>query len=177
MKKTITSDTDFRAITVEEAKLWCRIDSNADDTLVDGLILAATQAAEAFTGRAITPATVELDYPACRRSYSLAIAPVRDIVSVEFEDCQGDRSAVADGEFFIRLFDAAPTIVLASTPSGSSSLIVTAEVGYSAPESVPQGIKQAIAVHVGSAYAGREGQDTAQLTFENLLRPLQVGGL
>jgi uncharacterized phiE125 gp8 family phage protein len=176
MKTTLTRDTDFRAITVDEAKQWVRIDNDADDTLVDGLIVAATQAAEAFTGRTISPATFELSFCGGRRTYPLGTAPVVEIVSVEFEDCQGDRAALAESEYLIRPADIGPSLVLNSAASRASTLVVTLEAGYSAPEGVPQLIKQAIAVHVGSAYAGREGQDAAQATFQNLLRPLVVGG-
>lgn len=177
MKTTLTQDHTFRAITVEEAKTWCRIDTTADDNLVDGLIVAATQAAEAFTNRAISPATVELSFCGGLRTYQLGIAPVSDITSVEFQDFMGVRTALPSTDYFIRLTDMGPSIVLSASACWASNVIITAEVGYAAPTDVPQGLKQAIAVHVGSAYAGREGQDTAQATFANLLRPLVVGGL
>lgn len=177
MRTTLTRNTEFRAISVDEAKLWCRIDDDTDDLLVDGLILAATEAAEAFTDRFIAPATVELAYDARGRSYRLETAPVQSVTGVELEDQSGTRTTVSilDG-IFIRQADIGPTVVLSTAPTCGQLVIVTAEVGYASAEAVPQAIKQAIAVHVGSAYAGREGQDTAQATFENLLRPFRVGG-
>lgn len=176
MRTTLSHDTDFRAISVDEAKLWCRIDGDADDALIDGLILAATEAAEAFTDRAITPASVELSYNGGQRAYRLQTAPVQSVTGVELEDCEGDRTAISTDGFYLRVADVGTTVVLSSAAPCSQVVVVTADVGYTTGGEVPSAIKQAIAIHVGSAYAGREGQDTAQATFQNLLRPFRVGG-
>ncbi len=174
MKTTIETDSDFIAISAEEAKHWCRIDTTADDELIEGLIRAATEAAEAFTCRSIVPATVEFAFDTGFRIFDIPTAPLGAVTKVELEDQQGQRVEVDD--FGVRKSDAAAQLTLVGQSRGCLTVVATCEVGYATPAAIPQAIKQAIAVHVGSAYAGREGQDTAQATFQNLLRPLQVGG-
>ena len=44
-------------ITPQEAKDWCRIDGDADDTAIHVLIVAAQEAAAAYTGISLDPTT------------------------------------------------------------------------------------------------------------------------
>jgi uncharacterized phiE125 gp8 family phage protein len=176
MKTTIQNDADFLPISIDEAKAWCRIDTHADDALISGLIVAATHAAEAATGRTITPTTVEYSFPACGRRYRVPTSPVVEVSEVGLRNCDG-YTILSTDDYTVGIDDLGASVVLSGACSARSSVVVTADTGYADAASVPQLIKQAIAVHVGSAYAGREGQDTAAATFQNLLRPLIVSVL
>lgn len=44
-------------ITPEQVKDWCRIDSDADDDLIELLICTAQEQAASYTGRALDPRT------------------------------------------------------------------------------------------------------------------------
>lgn len=178
MKSTISTNYDFLAITTDEAKAWCRIDTDLDDVLISGLIRSATQAVEAFTNRSITPATVEYFFATGFHIFDVPTAPIVSVSAVELEACDGTRTPLnEDVDYTVRVTDLGASVVLSGACSVRSSVVVTADTGYADAASVPQLIKQAIAVHVGSAYAGREGQDTAAATFQNLLRPLIVSVL
>lgn len=58
-------------ITAQEAKDWCRIDSDADDTTIDLLILAAQAQASAYTGLALAPDTCP---PAIKQAVAVFVA-------------------------------------------------------------------------------------------------------
>lgn len=178
MKTTIERDPEFLAISVEEAKQWCRIDDDADDTLIEGLIAAAQSAAESYTGRTIAPVTAEFSFDEGNQRYTIPTAPVLAVTAVELENPEGVREALpAPDSYWVLLRDSGAVVTLVGGMRGCQRLVVTCEVGYASPYEIPAPIKQAIAVHVGSAYANREGQDTAAATFQNLLNPYRIGGL
>lgn len=178
MKKTKFYDQSFLSISVAEAKQWCRIDADEDDTLLEGLIRAATDAAEAFTNRSIVPAVVEYSFTSGEGCFAIPTAPVVAASKVELEGARGARTALpAESAYWLRVSDSGAVLTLTGQSRGKSTLVATCSVGYADAASVPRGIKLAISAHVGSAYEGREGQDTAKYTFENLLRPFQVSSI
>lgn len=178
MKTTISRDPDFLAISVEEAKHWCRIDADADDALVEGLIRAAQEAAESYTNRTIVPSSIAFSFAEGDKRYVIPTAPVIAISDVELEDSEGVREALPiPDSYWTLLRDSGAVLTLVGGMRGCHTLVVTCEAGYADPAEIPTAIKQAISVHVGSSYAGREGQDTADATFRNLLNPYRVGGL
>ena len=178
MKTTIERDPDYLAISVEEAKQWCRIDNDEDDTLVEGLIAAAQSAAEAYTGRTIVPETAEYAFDEGNKRYVIPTAPVIAISDVELMDTEGVKEALPiPDRYWVLLRDSGAVLTLAGGMRGCRTLVVTCDAGYATPDEIPTPIKQAIAVHVGSFYANREGQDAAAATFQNLLNPFRVGVL
>lgn len=178
MKTTISRDNSFLAITVEQAKQWCRIDTDDDDALVESLIHAAQEAAESYTNRTIVPSTIEFSFDEGDKRYLIPTAPVIAISDVELEDAEGVREALPiPDSYWTLLRDSGAVLTLVGGMRGNRTLVVTCEAGYADPAEIPTAIKQAISVHVGSSYAGREGQDTADATFRNLLNPYRVGGL
>ena len=178
MKTTIEHDPEFLAISVDEAKRWCRIDADDDDTLIEGLIAAAQSAAEAYTGRTIVPSTLEFSFDEGDKRYVVPTAPVIAISDVELMDPEGVKEALPSADsYWVLLRDSGAVLTLAGGMRGCRTLVLTCEAGYATPDEIPAPIKQAIAVHVGSFYANREGQDAAAATFQNLLSPFRVGVL
>lgn len=79
-------------ITAEEVKNWCRIDSDADDTAIDLLILAAQEQAAAYTGRVLVPETCP--------------AGIRQAIAVFVADLYANREGQTVGEkTFFRLLN------------------------------------------------------------------------
>lgn len=178
MDKLTLTRSPLLPISVDEAKAWCRIDTDEEDDLVQGLILAATSAAEAETNRTLIDTQIEYRFPHHRRAYNIPTCPVRQVVKVEIDDGQGNRTPLVSGEdYVVLLSDNGATVRLTRFSVSTGRVVVTANVGYEDEADIPQQIKQAIAVHVGSAYAGREGQDTATPTFKNLLSAYRVAVL
>ncbi|MCD1591806.1 hypothetical protein K7H13_13715 [Qipengyuania citrea] len=176
MEKNTLSRSDALPITVEEFCKWSRIDdATLERELIEGLILAARDAAENFTGRTLANSEVEYIVPASAGLTSLPTLPVRSIVKVEAEKPNGDRTLLElVKDYRQRVTDYVANIRLLSTHS-DTALVITVEAGYETTAAIPQAIKQAISVHAANAYMGREGQDEATKTFERLLRPYCVG--
>ncbi|QWT15316.1 head-tail connector protein [Sphingobium xenophagum] len=178
MKTTLTRDNTFLAISVEQAKLWCRIDADEEDELIEGLIRTAQEAAEKYTNRSIVPVEVEYELDEGCKRFTIPTSPVSSVTKVELLDAEDVREPLSDPDsYWVLLRDTGAVLTLSGQIRGSRTLVVTCDAGYADPEAIPAPIKQAIAVHVGSFYAGREGQDTAEATFRTLLNPYRVGGL
>lgn len=160
-------------VSTDEARQWCRIDEEQDEELLERLILAAQQAAEALTARTLSPATTEFRFPMTAGAVAIPTMPVRSIAKVELENDEGSRTLLTSADYKVRSTDIA-TKVRVLSPNYSQSIVVTAGIGYEDSASVPEAIKQAIALHVGNAYAGREGQDLVTPAFAALLAPYRV---
>lgn len=76
--------TEF--ITLGEAKLHCKVDNDADDSLITNLIVASRKSCEKFTNRSLLNQTwlASFDYIdfVKSRSYYLPYGTIREIVSV-----------------------------------------------------------------------------------------------
>jgi len=84
----------YEPITLVEAKLFCRIDTDdtAQDAVVTLLITAARERAEAITGRAFIQRDMELlmdDLPTDGSAIELAYSPIRSVSYIRYRDAAG----------------------------------------------------------------------------------------
>ncbi len=101
----VTSQPAGEPVTVEQVKLHCRIDSNADDELLAGYLTAARIMAEGYLSRALLTQTLlwtvrpALGWHAgrgwLRGVLELPRAPVRSVVSVTALDTWGNATVIA----------------------------------------------------------------------------------
>ena len=136
-------------------KLWARIDGDAFDALLPGMISAARQVAEANTGSKLITQTwrVELDSFACLTGQRIDLFPVQ---AVSVSAWNGSAFAAVAGaryrrdDFGIQLL-APGGSPWPAVPTGASSAPVRIDVtcGYGdAAEDVPNAIRQYMAAHV-----------------------------
>lgn len=200
----VTTPPASEPVTLAEAKLWLKIDGDDDDDLLTGLIAAAREAAESFTGRAfITQAvTLTLDlscsgwandlpagvydlpvsalYGALPRTIELARPPVSAITSVTTTDTSNTSSAFSSANYTL---DAAGKRLLLNDGAlwptnlrSTSAVSVLTANGYGASSSaVPQPIRHAILMHVAGMYESRLVCDLPA-ACRALLQPYKVYG-
>lgn len=164
MRFEISVAPSVEPVTVEEAKLHCRIEVADDDALVTALISEARVNVEKFLNRSLITQTIKASYdlkdnPTLRNGIYLPFAPVSAIVAVRryladnsaevFESSNyrlsGDLVVLNEGKAWptlVREFDA---------------LEVEYQAGYGAAGSnVPGPIKLAIKILVAHYYESRE---------------------
>ena len=94
-------------VTLEQAKGFVRVDTDADDALLSLLITAARQEAEAITGRALGESTWAVSLPSLSGMLEVPLVPCTELVGAAVDDelfCyeQNDSSfSCAVLEFFI----------------------------------------------------------------------------
>lgn len=182
-------------VSVAEAKAHLRVESSDEDTLIAGLVSAATSHLDGWSGalgRAIVTQTWRQDFdgfPATRsRCMRLPLWPVASVTSVTYRDANGTTQTVSAADYsllsdergafirFVEDFDS--PIVYDDGPAVS----VTYVAGLAAAD-VPAAIKQAILLLVGHWFANREAVVTGTIavalpmTVDALLAPLRRIGV
>lgn len=160
--RLITAPTTY-PITLEEAKLHCRIDTAADDALVTALIAAATDVCEQKIGRAIMPQTWEVTLDAFPDYIQLTRVPVTSITSLKYYDLDGVQQTLSGAAYSLAQDDfgfARVDPVYGTTWPTAQDRLDTVAVrylaGYANAAAVPEGIKQWIKLMVSTMYENRE---------------------
>lgn len=147
-------------ITLAEAKAHLRVDVIDDDAYITALIVAARQAAEHATGRALMPQTWELALDAFDDVILLPRPPLASVTSVTYIDADGVTQTLAsylldDHSQPARLLPAYgadwPT-----TREQANAVLIRYSAGYADAASVPQPIKSWMLLHIGMLYENRE---------------------
>lgn len=177
-------------VLLDDAKAHLRVDHEDDDDLIEGLIAAATEHLDGYTGvlgRALVTQTWRQDFCGFSARMGLPLRPVSSIASVTYFD--GDNATQALGSTVYGLFADAAGAYVALTPdqawpstrSRRDAVSVTYVAGV-ADTAVPAPIKQAILLMVGHWYANREAVSEGSMAevpmaVDALLRPYRAVGV
>lgn len=137
-------------LSLTEAKAQLGILDNSEDARITGLIIAAREYAENYTGLVLTARPVTQTFDTFGNWLDIDRGPVRAITSVTYYDADGEVQTLEESGYTARLGRTPVRIV----PSVGSSwpqtqwapgvVEVTYDAGYALPEQVPQAIKQAM---------------------------------
>ena len=163
---TITAPA-YEPVTLEEAKLWLRVDTDDDsqDAMILLLIIAMREYAEGLTGRALVQRTLEYridEFP--DGPIELPMPPLRSVTSIQYVDSDGTQS-----------LDASPTAWQVDTvsepgrvaPLTSASWPATLEdelgairiryvAGYAHPNAIPRKVRLWMQSRMATLYEHRE---------------------
>ena len=185
--KLITAPT-VEPVTLDEAKLFAKVDLTDDDALITALIVAARQKAETYTHRAFVEQTWEWfidgapglasdDIDSLPRGWPWTLAypgygyiavprsPLISVVSVKCYDLGDAETVWAASNYVVDIHSEPGRILLASSRTWPSSLrpynsiLVRFTAGYGATAAdVPDAIKTAIERMVAGGYEHRGDQ-------------------
>lgn len=180
-------------VTTSEAKAHMRVDTTADDTYIGTLITVARQNVEAHLRRALINQTWELvldEFPL--GVFRLPKPPLASVTSIKYTDEDGVEATFSSAKYLVDADSEPGRVVLkngeswpAVTLQEANAVRVRYVAGYGAAGSnVPQAIRQAILLVIGSLYENREDVLVAQgvsigtLPFgvEALLAPYRIYG-
>jgi uncharacterized phiE125 gp8 family phage protein len=157
-------------ITLAEAVAHLRVVGADDNTYITSLIVAARQAAENITGRALMPQTLEraLDCfhepGAMRNPYRLMIPrpPLTSITSIKYLNDAGVLTTMDAADYVLddhsepaRLTPAYGTC-WPSTYDQANAVLIRYVAGYANADAVPQEIKAWMLLRIGMLYENRE---------------------
>lgn len=184
MYKVITGPASI-AIDVQEAKNHLKVDTNADDQLIESLIRTATEVVEHDTGRCLLSQTIRENWDClpCGRVIELSLSPLSSVTHVKYLNDGGTLTTFDSANYTVDSDSEPPRIVLNPNTSwpnlGSypNALQVTYVAGSSTVADVPYQAKQAILLQVAYMYEKREDsmiQDNRVRSSEWLTRKLRV---
>ena len=147
MPITIVTPPATESVSLAEAKLFLRVDHNAEDGLIAGLVTAARDLVEQSTGRAlVTRRLVETRDHAKGGPFRCAFAPVTHVHDVT-------RDGVVLHESAWRLAMDAEHVIGA----GAGEIAVEYDAGYGADaDDAPEPLRHAIRVIVAALYESRD---------------------
>jgi uncharacterized phiE125 gp8 family phage protein len=162
------------AVTVDELKAHCRVDSHDEDDYLLSLVDLATDFVQGHTGRQLITATWRLTLDGFAEGidddgeFRLPKAPLQSISSISYLDTAGDSQTWSSAEWQAThpAGPMAPRGRLAPAPGYSwpqteagrrGAVVVTFVAGYgAAATAVPARIKHALKLYAAEAYARRE---------------------
>lgn len=132
-------------ISLDEAKRQVIIDSSDDDALIDTYIRAATRRVGMRTGRVMGVGQFEYKFDTWERSFTLPVAPVREITEVAFLDIDGVERTISQSDWFETLGNHDAQVSFVEGFSGpclaknGGRVIVRFEAGYDVPDIAASG--------------------------------------
>lgn len=154
-------------VTMAEARAHLRVDTNDEDALIAGYIVAARKAVETQTGPLCTQTwdyTIGRTWPMVGVHYGIRLpyAPVQSVTSVSYVDENGATQTLSSALYQSDLSAPIPTIWKAygalwpSVRDQPAAITVRFVAGYGTTADVPDPIRQAILLMVGQFYEHRE---------------------
>ncbi len=172
-------------LNTDEVKLHLRYSVNFEDRLIDALITAARQYCEVRVGKSLITQTLRLtrdQFPYFyRHAYDgpgfyqwgfgglsggelrLPRGPVQSVTNIQYVNMQGATITVSSSIYAVDLTPETPRIMLkwgqiwpTDVLWQGSSVTVNYVAGYTTPALVPQTIKQAMLLLIGSWFSNRE---------------------
>jgi uncharacterized phiE125 gp8 family phage protein len=117
---------------VGQAKAYLRVERGDEDGLIGGLLAAAAEHCEAFTGKALLTRGFAETMPARSAWQRLARTPVRAIASVAALATDGTAQALASGDYAIDIDSRGEGWVRLTAPGAAKRVLVGYQAGLAA---------------------------------------------
>jgi uncharacterized phiE125 gp8 family phage protein len=179
---TITTITPpaSEPVSLGEAKLFLRVDHNAEDSLIAMLIGAAREAVEAGIGRALITRRVRESLDIWRRESVngavLGLGPVTNVVAVRLLADNGSQSVIDPDRYRLEGQRDRPRLVFAAGVPATLRQIGGIEIEYDCgfaddASELPVALRLATLQIVGALYELREGDGAIPEAARALMRP------
>ena len=171
LKEVTLSTTPL--FTTAEAKDFLKVDTTADDTLIDNLIKAATESCQIYTNQYFLNTVVEQYSDKWSEVYTLYKSPVSSITHIKYYDTNDSEQTWASSNYILDDVSKPARIGLAvdatlpDLADRINAVHVKYTVGYgTASSDVPDGIKQAVLLTLGNWYENRQTVITGRTATE-----------
>ena len=166
----VTTSPAVEPVTTAEAKSQLRISGSDEDTLIDNYITVARQTIEVLTRRAFITQTITLKYDSFPSEMRLPRPPAIAVTSIQYVDTDGNTQTWDAANYTVDVQLQPASIVPAYnidypiTRDIPNAVTVVYTAGYgTATTDVPESIRLAIRLLVGSYYENREATSTAKI--------------
>ncbi len=180
MSVTIVDPPASEPLSLAEAKLFLRVDHDAEDSLIEALIGAAREAVEAGIGRALVTRRVRESLDIWRRDAVngavLGLGPVTNIVAVRLLPNNGAQSVIDPERYRIEGNRDRPRLVFPSgfpaTLRSAGGIEIEYDCGYADDAAnLPIALRLATLQIVASLYELRLGEGSIPEAARALMRP------
>ena len=156
MLKRLTTPTDM-AITLDEARLFLRVEYTDDDELITSMVKCATVVAQAFINQQITECQYALALSSFQKEVSL-LSPVKTIDSVKYYDTTNTLQTLDGSNYYLMDFGLPNKLIFTEgvsldTYNRPDAIQITFTSGMT---TVPSDIIQWVRIRIASMYQFRE---------------------
>lgn len=159
-------------VSLEEARAHLRVLHDDEDGLIEGLIIAAREWVENFTGKILVRREVTQRFDRFDPLAFLHAWPIAPdaVLTVTYVDASGVGRTVTDARLILNNGWAQFAPAFGSrwpvTYATAGAVSVTVEAGYATPDDVPQSLKQAMLLLIGHWFANREAVNIGNISTE-----------
>ncbi len=164
-------------ITLAEAKLYLRVDSSNEDSLIIDLIVAARMSAESWLKSSLITQTWKLVYnDYLDDAVVLPMPPIVSVTSVVVVNRDATTQTISASNYYL---NAAKNMLLFDNYVSGFSIEITYNTGYGTASQIPQPIKYGMLAHIAAMYdeRGLIGQQNLPREASNLYFPFRDGVL
>lgn len=148
----ITAPTS-EPVTLAEAKLYLRVDSTSEDSLISDLIIAARMSAESWLKSSLISQSWKLVYNDYLDSeVDLPMPPVVNVASVIVVNRDTTTQTISANNYYL---NAAKTKLLFDNYVSGFSIEIAYNTGYGTASQIPSPIKYGILAHIAAMYDER----------------------
>jgi len=177
----VTTPPAAQPVTLEQAKLWLKVDTDDDDDLIESLISAATDYCQQYEGRAYVEQEISAFWDNFKPYLYLPVAPVLTVESVHYRDRDEEWQEVSENYYILRNdvepsyleFDLTGLTYVLSYRPNRIRVVFTAGYRYSEEESwagtIPDRVKAAMCLLISHWYEHRLA------TCEQALKEIPIG--
>ena len=171
--KVVTAAT-APLFTTAEAKDFLKVDTTADDTLIDNLVAAATESCQIYTNQYFINTVVSQHADNWSGTTTLYKSPVHTFTEIAYLDSVGAEQTWNAAEYIVDKISHPARIELSSTGSGYPTILgeinvitIKYTVGYgTSSDDVPDGIKSAVLITLANLYENRQSVITGRTATE-----------
>lgn len=159
-------------ITLAQAKDHLRVVGADEDAYITGLIVAAREAAEGRTQRALVPRNEVLALECWPAAIRLPWPPLQAVTGIEYDDQDDTEQTVPDSGYRVNSYVEPARITRKGTEgwptvlAGDAVIRVRYRTGYASPSSVPASLRQWMLLAIGTMYENRESAAPCAQIYE-----------
>lgn len=158
---------DPEPVTLSDAKLFTRVNSSSDDSLLTSLITTAREMAEEYLGRSVVRQSYQMIFDdKISGAVKLLRPPVISINSVKTSAKDGAETTVNSDFYYLNTND---ELVFEQYISGHK-IIIEYNAGY---DEIPEPIKQGMLNHIAALYDDRANTEIP-LSSVSLYQPYRI---
>lgn len=179
----VTEVADSEPITLEEAKTFLKVDTDADDTLISAIISAARDSAERYCQVSMLPVTIEETFDRFfPYGLRLSVSPVIEVESVQYLPPSASvMETLSESNYNVHAQYRPPLISrkeFATWPtiaSQAASVKVTYTAGFADVDAIPPVLKLAMLRSIAEMYQNRQdGVMTLPTAVQHMLNQYRV---
>jgi uncharacterized phiE125 gp8 family phage protein len=179
-----TVDPLVEPITLAQAKAHLRVDGSDEDVMIAGFIVAARQACEQRTQRAMIESTYVTTLPGFESRMQLQ-GPLLAVSAVKYLDAAGSEQTLSPSAYVVDQYALPPAVLRASDATWPTvaagrpdAVRITYTAGYATAAAVPAPLVQWMLLQIGNMHQHREstvGGTVAELPYADaLLQPYRL---